>query len=680
MSEQKKYNILIVDDRSENLLTLEGILDSPELNIIKAHSGNEALGLLLEHNVALVLMDVQMPGMDGFETAQIMRSSDRTKHIPIIFVTAISKQRQHIFKGYESGAVDYLYKPLDLEILKSKIKAYVEFFKHKEELEKTTEKLQHTIEELHTAKKIAEDATLAKSSFLASMSHEIRTPLNGIIGMADLGLMDNNLTPMQRERLEDIKNSGYTLLEIINDILDISKIEAEKLDLEEVEFNIRDVIEKVFKIISVHVREKELELIVDMSPDIPEIIIGDPLRLRQILTNLLSNAVKFTDRGTVKLKIEMKDFVEEQIRLYFAVEDTGIGISGDRVKLLFEKYTQADSSIARKRGGTGLGLNISQMLVILMGGKIEVRSIWGEGSQFFFSLNLIIGDHQCNPKKIKLSKPNNKYNILVADDHPDANRVLVRLLEFWDMKVDSANNATDVINKLKDKDFDLVFLDFTLDNLDAEQMIESIKKVRKEALQKLVFITKVKSSVAIDKIRKQEQYGFITKPVLQSNLRHLFESESIIGFHEEGLSVLEIQGKTIMKRVKNKSVNHKRIILVAEDQLINRKIVMQLLQKRNFKVEAVENGKQALEAVKKNPNTYSMILMDVQMPEMDGFEATEKIRAFEAEKEIHIPIIAMTAHAMKGDKEKCLAAGMDYYISKPVIPNNLYRIIEEHIS
>ncbi len=681
MSDKKKYNILIVDDRPENLLTLEGILESPELNIIKANSGNEALGLLLEHDIALVLMDVQMPGMDGFETAQIMRSSERTKHIPIIFVTAISKQRQHIFKGYETGAVDYLYKPLDLEILKSKINAYIELFKHKEELEKTTEKLQRTVEELHAAKMMAEEATRAKSAFLASMSHEIRTPLNGIIGMADLGLMDEDLTPMQRERLEDIKNSGYTLLEIINDILDISKIEAEKLDLEEVEFSIRDVIEKVFKIISVHAQQKDIELIVDMSPDIPDIIIGDPLRLRQILTNLLSNAVKFTDKGTVKLTVELKDFVEEQVRIYFAVEDTGIGIPKDEIPKLFEKYTQANTNTTRKHGGTGLGLNIAQMLVKLMGGKIEVESEPGKGSKFFFSLNMITGDQKTDLKKINLKKPVSEFKVLIADDLDESKDIMMKMFDFWGIAAKAVSDIKDVATEIKKEDFDILFIDFSLNNLPVNQIINKIKEVKKEALDKIVFLTHVKASVELDKIRKQGNFGFMMKPVLQNTLRNLLESDTIQGFHEDA-QILQTTGKKSHKKTKEekpKEGNEKQI-LVAEDQVINRKIVLQLLAKKGYSAKAVENGKLALEAVTQNPDAYSLILMDVQMPEMDGFEATEKIREFEKEKGIHIPIIAMTAHAMKGDKEKCLAAGMDYYISKPVNPNILYQTIEEHIN
>ena len=303
IDEPKKFNILLVDDRPENLVTLEGILESPELNIFKAYSGNEALSIMFENEFALVLLDVQMPVMDGFETAEIMRSSERTRNVPIIFVTAISTERKHIFKGYEKGAVDYLYKPLDLEILKSKIKAYIEFFKHKEELIATTVKLEKTIDELNNARVIAEEATKTKSSFLANMSHEIRTPLNGIIGMAELILMDE-LPDLQRERLIDLKSSSESLLEIINEILDISKIEADKLEMESINFSLRKMIEKSVRLLAVKAFEKKVEMVCRIDPTLPDYFIGDPLRIRQILINLLGNAIKFTHTGYVGVFVE----------------------------------------------------------------------------------------------------------------------------------------------------------------------------------------------------------------------------------------------------------------------------------------------------------------------------------------------------------------------------------------
>jgi len=300
----KIYNILIVDDRPENLLTLESMLESPELNIVKALSGNEALGLMFEYNFAIVLLDVQMPVMDGFEVAELMRKNERTKHIPIIFVTALSTEKKYIFKGYDVGAVDYLYKPLDLEILRSKITSFIDFFKHKQILQDTTIELEKTVAELHEAKRVAEEATKAKSSFLANMSHEIRTPLNGIIGMADLMFQDD-LSEVQKERLTDLKTSGESLLEIINEILDISKIEADKLELEEVDFNIRSVIKKVVRLLSVKTINTEVEMIADVDPNIPDNIIGDPTRLRQVLINLLGNAIKFTKRGEICLSLKI---------------------------------------------------------------------------------------------------------------------------------------------------------------------------------------------------------------------------------------------------------------------------------------------------------------------------------------------------------------------------------------
>ncbi|HPE43065.1 MAG TPA: response regulator [Bacteroidales bacterium] len=668
MSDHPKFNVLIVDDRPENLLTLEGILENENLNIIKASSGNEALAIMLEHNISLVLMDVQMPGMDGFEVAEIMRSNDRTKFIPIIFITAISKQRQHIFKGYESGAVDYLYKPLDLEILQSKIKAFIDFFQHKDALEETTRKLSKSIAELNEAKQIAEDATTAKSAFLATMSHEIRTPLNGIIGMADLGLMDDEIGPQQRERLMDIKTSGESLLEIINEILDISKIEADKLELEEIEFSIRELIEKIVNLLSVKIFQEKLEFVCDIDPDIPDILIGDPLRIRQILINLLSNASKFTEEGTVSVKVKMLEHIEEQISLEFAIEDTGIGIPEEKQQQLFDSYTQADTSTTRKHGGTGLGLNISQKLVNMMGGKISVSSTPGLGSKFYFRLNMITGNQKEKPWELHLKQPNDSYKVLVIDDHEQSAKVITRLLDHWGLQnvyTSDCNKCSDLLNQ---HNFDLILIDFYLKNKNGVEVAEELKKQNSlKPDTAIILLSPSKANIEILKLKKAQKYEFLTKPVLQNDLRHLlitlFGSKEQIREEE---SKLPAEIKPPEKPLE---------ILVAEDQIINRKIVVQLLEKKGWKVKAVENGKIALDEACNSK--YDLILMDVQMPEMDGFEATREIRVFEIDKDYHTPIVAMTAHAMKGDREKCLAAGMDYYITKPVNPSELYDTIEK---
>ncbi|GAB1418319.1 hypothetical protein MASR2M12_10840 [Bacteroidales bacterium] len=667
MSQQPKFNILIVDDRPENLLTLEGILESDELNLLKASSGNEALRIMLEHNVALVLMDVQMPGMDGFEVAEIMRSSERTKYIPIIFVTAISKQRQHIFKGYETGAVDYLYKPLDLEILQSKIKAFIEFFQHKNKLEETTRKLEKTVEELSNARVIAEEATLAKSAFLATMSHEIRTPLNGIIGLADLGLMDEDLKPTHKERLLDIRTSGESLLEIINEILDISKIEADKLELEEIEFSIRDVIEKIVNLLSVKIFQEKLEFICDITPDLPDILIGDPLRIRQILINLLSNAIKFTEEGMVGIQIKMLDHIEEQVSLEFSVEDTGIGIPKEKLNRLFQSYQQVDTSTTRTHGGTGLGLTISQRLVNFMGGIIKVESQLGQGSRFFFKLNLMAGDQRENPWKLELQKPNNDYHILIIDEHERSNRVLSEILSFWGIKHTFTENCNDCIGLLKHEKFDLILVDYYLRSMNGFEAAETLRsEFGEENLPEIILLSPSKANIEVLKVKSRENQVFLTKPLLQNNLKQLFVSR----FGKQSSNAGHLQAQHDEKTDQSRKLN----ILVAEDQVINRKIVVQLLEKKGWIVKVAENGRIAFEAAA--TQRFDLILMDVQMPEMDGFDATRNIRIAEKDKSYHTPIIAMTAHAMVGDREKCLAAGMDYYISKPVNPSELYETIE----
>ncbi len=670
----KKYKILLVDDKPENLITLEGILDNPELDIYTASSGNEALGMLLEHNFALVLLDVQMPGMDGFETAEIMQSNERTKQIPIIFVTAISKQRKHIFKGYQSGAVDYLYKPLDLEVLKSKIKAFIEFFKQKTELQEITEKLKKTVKQLEGAKNVAEDATNVKSLFLASMSHEIRTPLNGIIGMAGLGLMDKGLSDLQKERLEDIKKSGETLLEIINDILDISKVEADAFEIEEIEFSIRELADRIFQTISIKSIEGHVELICDIDSDIPDIIIGDPLRLKQILTNLLNNAIKFTEVGIVKLSVKLIDNIEEQLRLEFCVSDTGIGIPDETVEKLFATYTQADSSTTRTHGGTGLGLNISQKLVKLMGGTIKVESEVNEGSSFMFTLNLLSGD-QTEDKPLSSIVPDyDKYKILIIDSNKEAAKVLTNSLGECGLKNKTATSFKAAAKLLTKETFNLLFIDFKLGEMTGDQILDKLNMAFPDNNFDIVFLSPIKSSIEANKLNKTKNYDFITKPILNTKIKAYFEKK--YGEDTKDTRVEDKGTTTSRKREADKPVR----ILVAEDQIINMKIVTQLLQKKGWEVIAAENGKIAVELFKQHQNEIDLILMDVQMPQMDGFTSTENIRELEQNLGGHTPIVAMTAFAMKGDKEKCLAVGMDYYISKPINPTELYETVSKYIN
>ncbi|MFZ4562046.1 MAG: response regulator [Bacteroidales bacterium] len=668
----EKFNILIVDDRSENLISLESIIQNDELNIIKAMSGNEALAMMLEHDISLVLLDVNMPGMDGFETAELMRGSERTKNIPIIFITATYRAPKQIFRGYETGAVDYLYKPLDRKILQNKIRAYIEFFKQKYALQVTTRQLQKTIEEVAKAKRAAEEANMAKSSFLASMSHEIRTPLNGIIGMTDLILMDNNIPEQYVEHLTDIKQSSESLLEIINEILDISKIEAEKLEIETIDFSLRDVVEKVIRLLSVKTFQNKLEFLCLHPPGMPDRVIGDPTRVRQVLINLLGNAIKFTKKGSVTLAIEVPEMNDQSVSLKFIVKDTGIGIPAEKLDLLFESYYQADSSMSRSYGGTGLGLTISKRLVEMMGGSIGVESTYGNGSTFCFTLPFTLPVSPQNSMELILPENLQSLRVLIIDGHREHAAQMKTFLEAWGVHTSvacSSGEALSVIGTPEGKKFRVIFVDQSLQSQQG-QLFDKIRSVfPQDSPPALVLLTEDKSIHSIHMIQTSGIRFYLFKPTFQKDLRNIIQRIFRTDFN------LSSSGQPEFQLEPRERVERKLNILLAEDQLINQKIVVQLLAKKGWTTTTAVNGQEALQRA--HDVAYDLILMDVMMPLMDGYEATRGIRNDKEGKNLETPIIALTANAMKGDREKCLEAGMDDYISKPLHPEDVFQTIEK---
>jgi CheY-like chemotaxis protein/nitrogen-specific signal transduction histidine kinase len=688
MTEQKK--IIVVDDNMENLTALKNTLK----DLYEVYPSPSALKMfdLLEHiQPDLILMDVGMPVMNGYEAARKLKSDGKYRHIPIMFLTSMDDADSEM-EGLSIGAVDYIHKPFVAQLLLQRIKTHLSLVDQQKEIEKLLELKTKEVSLREAAEQEARNASRAKGEFLSHMSHEIRSPLNAVIGMINIA-SDADETQTIKRYLEKAGSASKYVLGVINDILDMSKIEAGKFELSYGEFDIEKMLVDIINVTNVRAEEKHQNFAVNLDTNVPPFLIGDELRLSQVITNLLTNAIKFTpENGKIVLHIEKAADSDGEITLKTKVEDNGIGITEEQQKRLFSSYGQADSGISKTFGGTGLGLVISKQIVELMQGRIWIESEIDKGSKFIFTVKVKKGSEKV---KTRLSPKLNMddVRILAVDDSEETRTYFAQIMKAFKLPFDTAAGGAEAIGMIKNcgtKPYNIFFVDWEMPEMDGIELTKKIKEISGDKSNVIMFTMSDWSNIK-DKAVAAGVKQFIPKPIFPSVLLNAINEcveitpKAYSSEKGSGESAFNFKGHTI---------------LVAEDTEFNREILSKYLEKTGISIVFAENGKIAVSMFREDPGKYSLVFMDVHMPEMDGYEATRAIRAFERERSSssidssftegetriynknflkQIPIIAMTANVFREDIEICLAVGMNDHIGKPIFPKDVYEKLKKYL-